>query len=760
MMTRDTTKAVLLGTSAAIALFVAAPASAQQKPVQLPALKVEDEAGKEEAPVNVERPESPKYTAPLLDTPQTITVIPEVVLKQQNLLTLRDILSTVPGITFGAGEGGGGYGDSITLRGFTAGTDVTIDGLRDSAQYTRSDPFNMEQVEVINGANSVYAGSGSIGGSINLVSKTPGERNFTNLSAGIGTDNYYRGTIDTNQKLTDTTAVRINVMGHLNDVPGRDVEDYKRWGIAPSVVFGLTTPTRVTLSYLYQKDKNIPQYGVGYFRNAFNPGPLADVDPSDYFGYRNMDTQKIELNQATIKIEHDFDEQLSIRNLTRWQKVTQLAIVNPPQGTYCTSLGINPATGATCTGPNTYIPSGPRGTLRDTENRMLVNQTDLMYRFNTGTISHNAVGGVVVSGEKFHLDNGNTQRTAAGGTPIYATMTLSNPDSIYTGPTTFIQAAAQDGTVDNYAFYLFDTAEITRQIEFNFGARYENNKGTHTTATYSAAGAFASQGQVLRNKDNMFSYRAGLVFKPVADASIYAAYGNQKLPSKGSVNGACTAANCNVKPETGESYEIGAKWNLLENRLSLNAALFRNDRANYRVTSNDPVLPVEQLDGSARVDGIALGVAGNITPEWQIFTNYTYLKSKILQGVSNFCVANPTAAGCFAATTPRAGNPLNQVPDHAASLWTTYTLPYNFQVGYGFTFQGEMYLNNGAPPLNKAPSYWVHRAMVSYTILKDLTAQVNVNNLFDNQYYTRVRNNGWATVGDRRSATLTVNYSF
>src|SRR6187402_9854 len=127
----------------------------------------------EEDGVRVEQVSSPKYTAPLVDTPQTITVVTQETIAGQNLLSLRDILSTAPGITFGAGEGGGGYGDSINLRGYAANSDVTVDGVRDSAQYTRSDPFNLEQIELTNGANSVYGGSGSLGGTINIVSKTP-----------------------------------------------------------------------------------------------------------------------------------------------------------------------------------------------------------------------------------------------------------------------------------------------------------------------------------------------------------------------------------------------------------------------------------------------------------------------------------------------------------------------------------------------------------------------------------------------------------
>ncbi len=175
---------------------------------------------------------NPKNIAPIIDTPQTITIISDQTIKKQNLLTLRDVLSTVPGITFGAGEGGGGYGDSINLRGYSANNDITQDGVRDSAQYSRTDPFNTQQVEVYNGANSVYNGSGSVGGTINLVSKTPQQSDLTIVEAGIGTDDYYRATIDSNQRVSDFIGVRLNAMIHRNDVPGRDVERFERWGVA------------------------------------------------------------------------------------------------------------------------------------------------------------------------------------------------------------------------------------------------------------------------------------------------------------------------------------------------------------------------------------------------------------------------------------------------------------------------------------------------------------------------------------------------
>ncbi len=265
-----------------------------------------------------------KATADPLDTPQTVTVVTKGVIAAQNLLSLRDILSTVPGITFGAGEGGGGFGDSINLRGYSANNDITVDGVRDSAQYSRSDPFNIEQIEVTNGANSVYSGSGSVGGTINIVSKRPTRHDSTTLTGGLGTDSYYRATVDTNHLINDSVAVRLNAMVHRNDAPGRDVEQFKRWGVAPSITLGLDGPTQFTAMYFHQEDRNIPQYGVPFYNGRGVPG----VDPGNYYGYSNVDKQHQKIDMLTGIIDHDFGNGLSVRNLSRYQKVTQKTIVD------------------------------------------------------------------------------------------------------------------------------------------------------------------------------------------------------------------------------------------------------------------------------------------------------------------------------------------------------------------------------------------------------------------------------------------------
>jgi catecholate siderophore receptor len=732
--------------------------------------------------------ESPKSTRPVRDTPQTVTVITGETIEQQNLLTLRDMLSTVPGITFGAAEGGSPPADSITLRGYSAGSDITQDGVRDSGAYNRSDSFNLEQLEIVNGANSVNGGSGSVGGSINLVTKRPLPETRVIVSGGIGTDNYYRGTVDANVRASDLVAFRLNAMAHKNDVPGRDVENYKRWGVAPSATIGIDGPTRLTLQYLHQEDDNIPQYGIPYYQNNIFGGLLPGVDRSDYFGYRNVDTQEITVDQATAIFEHDLGDRVSLRNLSRWQRVTQLTIVGPPQGSYCLEGSILP-TGAPC--PVTipegyYLIGGPRGTYRDSKNEIIYNQLDLRAAFDTGAIEHTLVAGASASWEKYALNNGNAYRNA-DGTAAYATFPLvniANPNevvegppgfvygsNVYTGPINFTQSGAQRGEVNNYAAYLFDTMKMGK-FELNGGVRWEKNSGNYRTDTFLPNATVTTPqgprlaGPVLRNEANLFSYRIGAVFKPAEAVTLYAAFGNSRTPSISAVNGACNGATCNVDPESARNYEIGAKAEVAGGKLLLSGALFRNERNQYKVPSNDVTIPDQVLDGKSRVDGIALSVVGKITPRWSVTANYTYLDSNLRQSVSDFCLANPGSTGCnnsAALPDPARGAELQNTPRHSGSLFTTYEFPFGLTVGYSATYQGSFALNLptlAVPTLYRSDDYLVHSAYVAYDVTDKLKAQLNVKNFTDELYFTRIRNNGWATPGDGRAAILSLTYAY
>ena len=577
------------------------------------------------------------------------------------------------------------------------------------------------------------------------------EGDQTTVTLGAGTDSFGRATVDSNFDLGQGQALRVNAMAHRNDVPDRDVEEYKRWGIAPSFAIGLGTDTRFSVSYLHQQDDNIPEYGIPYF--AAYGGLLPGVSRESYFGYRNMDTQEVEADVLTGIFEHDFNEATSIRNLARVQRVDQYTVVNPTQGTWCLDSGVNPATGAACANRGTFVPSGPRGTTRDTRNGLAYNQTDLTSRFATASIGHSLVAGVSFLHESYDLDNGNIQRYANGTTPVYPPMSLADPDNTYTGPVNYIRSGRTAGTLDNQAVYLFDTLEFNPQWQLGLGARYERNEGDTRTRALNAAGNVTSDA-TFENSDNLFSYRAGLVYKPAENGSIYLSYSDSNTPSKASVNGSCTVQTCEVDPETAVNIELGTKWNVLGDKLALTAAAFRNERQNYKVAdTGNPDNPsgMQQLDGQARVDGVILGAAGRITSAWSVFANYAFLDSEVLQSVSDF-VKESTGIDA------QAGNPLANVPEHSGSVWTTYDLA-DWTVGYGVNYQGSFYLTS----LDDAPqarSYTMHRAMVGYQFNDGFALQLNVDNLFDKQYFTRIRNNGWATPGAARSVVLIATIRF
>jgi len=766
------------------------------------------------------RVESPKSTAPLLDTPQTVTVISDQVLRRQNLLTLRDALATVPGITFGAGEGGGGYGDSINLRGYAASNDITQDGVRDSAQYSRTDPFNLQQIEIYNGANSVFNGSGSVGGTINLVSKVPQGEDLTILSAAVGSDRYYRATVDTNIRASELIAVRLNAMWHRNDVPGRDVEHYRRWGVAPAITFGIASETSLTLAYMHQSDNNTPVYGVPFFLSHLNDGPLPGADDSDYFGYRNIDEQKIDIDRLTATFRHEFSDALSVRNLTRWQRIDQRSRTSAPQGTFCLPGGLQPISttangpGAACsvsltnvvdslgvfhgTGnplvvavpPGFFQPNGPRGLVRDQRNDLLYNQTDLRWEAGEANALHNVlVVGVSFAREDYAIETASLFRDALGQAIVNPQYVYANPNTLWTGPINYTVTARSRGQSSNSAFYAFDTLEIGAMFELNAGVRLERARASFRNvplATYPPGTAVLTALQLLPqvSEETLFSYRAGAVFKPTPRTSIYIAYGNARTPTSATVRLGCgvltaaTAADpCAAAPETAVSYEIGAKADLFNRRLQVTAALFRNERSNFRVPSNDPALPAasQVVDGRSRVDGLALGVSGNITPAWSIFANYTWLDGDVLQSVSDFCLANPSPAclNSAAIADPQAGDRLIQTPKHSASLFTTYRLPFGLQLGYGLTYQSG-FATHQRTLLQRtqyfADAYLTHRLFLSYEISDGLTAQLNVQNVTDESYFTGIRNNvnattgaisgGWATPGEGRSAVASLFYSF
>ena len=283
-------------------------------------------------------PSSLKYTAPLLDTPQTIYRDPGRDHREPRCNDMRDVLRNVPGLTVNAGEGGGSPGDNLVLRGFSAANDIFIDGARDLGPQSR-DPFNVEQVEVVKGPQSAFTGRGSSGGSINLSSKTVRLDPFINIGTNFGTDGTKRGTADLNTPvpfLGERTGLRLNLMGHQSGVAGRDVVKYERWGVAPTLSFGLGTPTNLVLGYSKLKQDNISDYGIPWV--PANNNVLAEfrdqpapVPRETFYGFRDRDHELMGSDAATVRFKHSFSDNYSVRNQFRYGRSTRDSIATPPR---------------------------------------------------------------------------------------------------------------------------------------------------------------------------------------------------------------------------------------------------------------------------------------------------------------------------------------------------------------------------------------------------------------------------------------------
>ena len=446
------------------------------------------------------------------DAPQSISIIPREIIEQQAASTLNDVLRNVSGISMAAGEGGGGPGgDNLTLRGFGARNDIFVDGIRDFASYTR-DTFNVEQVEVVKGPASAQTGRGSTGGYINLFSKQPKLDTFVNATAGIGAPDYVRGTVDLNLDGSQFgfgggTALRVNALYHNADTPGRDHVGSERWGIAPSVAVGLGTSTRAILSYFRLEQHNMPDYGIPFVPStnevledyANRPAP---VDYDNYYGLTKRDYEDTTVNMATFALEHDLSDGIRIANTTRYGHSVRDSLYSAPRFLNTTT---------------TLIRAQPQS--RDTVDEVLLNQTNLFAKFETGSVRHDAIVGFEVSREKSR----NQLRSVTEGTPT----DLFDPDPTrpWEGIVTDLPGEIVRAKADTVAVYAFDTALLSDRFLVTGGLRWEQNKSEFHPAPSQTTLAD------IERKDSYLTWRAGATYKPVSNLSLYVGAGTSVNPS-------------------------------------------------------------------------------------------------------------------------------------------------------------------------------------------------------------------------------------
>lgn len=735
--------------SSAILLAVSVPATAQaatsddasnKKAVELDRIDVRED--------RLPQASTPKYTAPLVDTPRSVTVVPQSVIQSTGATTLLEALRTVPGITFGAGEGGNPNGDRPFIRGFDSQSSLFVDGVRSSGSQSR-ETFAIDQIEVTKGPSSAYTGRGSVGGSVNLVSKTPKSEDFFNSSLGIGTDNYLRGTVDVNEAFDNGTAFRLAAMFHQNDIADRGGPDNKRWGIAPSLTFGLGENTSATLSYYHLQSDDTPESGVPYNNPFAATSPYAYLNgdgspikvPHDtYYGLLGRDFQKQKNDIGTVRIEHRFANSFVLRNSTVYGRSTNDYVWTQPddsQGNFLVNDGI-----------------WRRQNNRVSDTTSMTNQTDLIGSFKTGGIHHSFAAGLEISREETERD-GYTFASALGGaiasgacSSLYGTGAASNywctsvlnpnPSDPWNAvmtrnlnPTTI--------TTRTRSVWFFDTLDLSEQWLLNLGVRYDQFD-TESLNIARGTGVVTR----LQNDSKFWNYEAGLVYKPTQHSSIYASYGTSSNPpgvDAGDGADGIAVTNEDLKPEDSRNIELGTKWDFFDNRASFTAAVFRTEKTNARVGARGQA----QINmGEQRVDGIELSISGNLTENWNVFAGYTHLRSEILK-------TNAAAAATI-------GNQFPNTPKNSASIWTTYAITRHFTIGGGAFYSDKVYGN--VENTKWVPSYTRFDAMASYTFNSHYSVQLNVQNLTDKYYFDKAYTSHYASVAPGRSATLTFNFKF
>lgn len=718
-----------------------------------------------------EQMDSLKYTRDLQDTPRLITILPSDLLVEQGTASLKDALKNIPGISLQVGEGNPPSGDQFKIRGFNARDDINVNGTRDLGNYFR-DPFYVDQLEIVKGPNSAYSGRGSAGGTVNFVTKQPFQKDFNRAEVSIGTDSYYRGTLDMNKTLSDNSAVRVNLMGHDADLPGRDVAKESRYGLYAAYTWGFKGPTRVTADFLHLKIDDLPDAGLPTDRlgtlgtlKGIETGLPPGIDYENFYGHTN-DKKKVDVNQFGLALQHSFGNGVTLKNQLRLSRVHNDGWVSSPR-VFIGAIGTNPTDGivTSCTAANPCARGETKP--RDQVDTGIDNQTDVLFNFKTGGIEHDMVVGLSLARNTYENDR---KRDTRG--PLTS---LYNPSVRALGPNTNIGGTlfgmpVHDGTTysletKEVGVYVLDTLKLAEQWDLNAGLRWDKVDATAKRRGFNGVTNPSPTNNTTHERDDdAVSYNLGLVYKLDPRTSLYAAFGNAYVFSAnfdrnsvqlagGAAAEAIVGAGFNTPPEKIRAYEAGAKLKVAAG-LDLGTAIFRTEVTNGRLPGQGngvTGLPNNEY----HIDGIELLAAGKLTDRWQLYAGYTFLTSKI---------TNAADAGANKAYVE--SQKLGNTPRHSFNLFTVYDVTPSISLGGGVQYVDSV--TSGVDPVGtdttykvRVPSYTVADLYAAYRFTKQTQLRLNVNNVFDREYIAQLAEGGAQAIpGKARQAILTLRHDF
>ena len=663
------------------------------------------------APYKVDRVQaSGKFPEPLLNTPKTITVMSKEVLADKNITSLREVGRSTAGVTLGSGEGGNAFGDRFFIRGFDARNDVFIDGIRDPAVSIRENFFT-EQIEILRGPASSYAGRGTAGGAINIVTKQAADRNFYNAESTFGTDHTKRVTLDVNQVISPTFSIRTGGMFQDANVAGRNYVTDDRWGGFISTKWTPTNDIKITTNYVHTDLSGLPDFGVPWYRQGNTPVTEAGIPRQNWYGFVNRDFQTARQDFGTLIGEYKVTDSITLTSRTRAEHSTLAYIGTLPNSPVTTNPDPTKWT----------FTASPQS--RNQWVDILANQEEAAFKFNTGPVKHTTAVGLEVSNERVGIDRytGLASEAFGGGFngngalanqsiyfPTYTFTPFPNLPSLIGNPTRY--------NVDSKALYVMDTANWQDTVILNGGLRYDGYdlRSSNNTASASVNSDF-------------INYNVGAVFKPMPIGSLYAAYATSTNPFGSELDGTATdyggvppSATTILGPERNKAAEIGTKWELFDRHLLVTGALFHTEKDNARETVNRNGVNTLESGAAYQVEGIDLEVSGKITDRWSVFGGLVLMRSKVLQS------GNPANIGLQMAN----------IAHESFSMLSKYKFDGGWELGGQAVYRSKIYGGTfGANTGTELPSYWRFDAFVEKQIDKNFTVKLYAQNLTNKLYY-------------------------
>jgi catecholate siderophore receptor len=656
-----------------------------------------------------------KTETPILDVPQSISVITGQQLRDQAIRSVSDLARLVPGLSAGQGEG---HRDQIILRGNASTADFFVDGLRDDVQYYRGF-YNIDRVEVLRGSNAMIFGRGGGGGVINRVTKSAiVDRTAFGLSGSADSFGAWYLAGDANLGFGSGGA-RLNAF-YEELANHRDAYDGHRLGINPTVGAEIGA-VKLQLGYEYVKDARVVDRGVPSGMIGTIDAPAAPLRGyrDAFFGSRDANRARFEGHMVRFRGETALTDRLT------WS--TQ-ALYGDYDKIYSNAYAATPPDAQRRVGIEAY---------RDiTRRRNVIAQTNLEWHVGTGGIAHVLLFGAEYTDQDTHSERVNGfYPTSANPLSRRYTVSLDALDTI-PAPTFIAGNVAGAGNrrivgrLSQYSVYAQDQISLGRHVDVIAGIRYDRLRNDVDSLFVD---------QATRRTDTLWSPRVGIVLKPVEPASIYASWSRSYLPQSGDQFVSFDPGYAALKPEAFDNYEIGAKWAITP-ALTLTGAIYRLDRGNTRAAGPTPGSLV--LTGSQRTEGAEIALVGRPLPGLQLSASYSFTDAEIRRTTS----AAP------------AGRKVAQTPRHHASLWSRYDVNDRLGIGAGVFHQSSQFASIGNAV--RLPGYTRVDAALFYKVADGIEAQVNVENLTNTRYVPLANSDNNITTGAPLNARVTLGARF